>query len=51
VWTITVFDSGLYAVLDYRVQHSQLPLGEIPVVCRVRTPGGLSSCSSVATKD
>ena len=25
---ITVFDSGLYAVLDYRIHHGQLPLGE-----------------------
>jgi hypothetical protein len=28
---ITVFDSGLYAVLDYRMRHGQLPLGETAV--------------------
>ena len=28
---ITVFDSGLYAVLDYRMHHGLLPLGEIAV--------------------
>jgi len=28
---ITVFDSGLYAVLDYRMHHGQLPLGETAV--------------------
>ena len=29
-----VVDSGLYAVLDYRVQHGRLPLGEIAVIGR-----------------
>ncbi len=29
-----VLDSGLYAVLDYRVHHGQLPLGKIAVVGR-----------------
>jgi hypothetical protein len=33
-------DSGLYAVLDYRVHHGQLPLGEIAVFLRgtIATP-------------
>jgi hypothetical protein len=31
VGVIAVVDSGLYAVLDYRVHHGQLPLGEIAV--------------------
>ena len=37
---ITVVDSGLYAVLDYRVHHGQLPLGEIAVFLRgsIATP-------------
>jgi hypothetical protein len=34
VGVIAVVDSGLYAVLDYRVHHSQLPLGEIAVFLR-----------------
>jgi hypothetical protein len=29
-----VLDSGLYAVLDYRVHHGRLPLGEIAVIGR-----------------
>jgi hypothetical protein len=28
---LAVVDSGLYAVLDYRVRHGQLPLGELAV--------------------
>ena len=37
---ITVVDSGLYAVLDYRVHHGQLPLGAIAVFLRgsIATP-------------
>jgi hypothetical protein len=31
VWLLTVFDSGLYAVLDYRVHQGRLPLGETAV--------------------
>ena len=31
VGVIAVVDSGLYAVLDYRVRHGRLPLGEIAV--------------------
>ena len=34
VGLIAVVDSGLYAVLDYRVHHGQLPLGEIAVFLR-----------------
>jgi hypothetical protein len=34
VGVIAVVDSGLYAVLDYRVHHGQLPLGEIAVFLR-----------------
>ena len=40
VGLIAVVDSGLYAVLDYRVHHGQLPLGEIAVFLRgtIATP-------------
>ncbi len=40
VGLIAVVDSGLYAVLDYRVHHGQLPLGQIAVFLRgaVATP-------------
>jgi heme A synthase len=38
---ITVFDSGLYAVLDYRMHHGQLPLGETAVFIQ----GTLGYCS------
>ncbi|MFZ0190002.1 MAG: hypothetical protein WAL72_24025 [Streptosporangiaceae bacterium] len=40
VGVIAVVDSGLYAVLDYRVQHGQLPLGEIAVFIKgtISTP-------------
>ena len=31
---IAAFDSGLYAVLDYRLHHGQLPLGEIAVLIK-----------------
>jgi hypothetical protein len=34
VGIVLVVDSGLYAVLDYRVHHGQLPLGEIAVFLR-----------------
>jgi hypothetical protein len=40
VGVIAVLDSGLYAVLDYRVHHGQLPLGEIAVFIKgtISTP-------------
>jgi hypothetical protein len=40
VGVIAVVDSGLYAVLDYRVHHGQLPLGEIAVFIKgsIATP-------------
>jgi len=31
---IAAFDSGLYAVLDYRMHHGQLPLGETAVLIK-----------------
>jgi peptidoglycan/LPS O-acetylase OafA/YrhL len=34
VGLMVTVDSGLYAVLDYRVHHGQLPLGEIAVFLR-----------------
>jgi hypothetical protein len=34
VWVLVVLDSGLYAVLDYRMHHGQLPLGYIAVFLR-----------------
>ncbi len=34
VCAMAVLDSGLYAVLDYRLHHGQLPLGEIAVLLR-----------------
>ena len=40
VGLMVTVDSGLYAVLDYRVHHGQLPLGEIAVFLRgtIATP-------------
>jgi hypothetical protein len=40
VSAITVLDSGLYAVLDYRMHHGRLPLGEIAVLLKstISTP-------------
>jgi hypothetical protein len=40
VGIIAIVDSGLYAVLDYRIHHGQLPLGEIAVFLRgtIATP-------------
>jgi hypothetical protein len=37
---VTVLDSGLYAVLDYRMHHGRLPLGEIAVLLKgsISTP-------------
>ncbi len=32
VGVFVVLDSGLYAVLDYRVHHGRLPLGEVAVI-------------------
>jgi hypothetical protein len=34
VGVFAVVDSGLYAVLDYRVHRGRRPLGEIAVICR-----------------
>jgi hypothetical protein len=34
VGIFAVLDSGLYAVLDYRMQHGRLPLGEIAVITK-----------------
>jgi hypothetical protein len=34
VGVFLVVDSGLYAVLDYRLHHGQLPLGEVAVIAR-----------------
>jgi N-terminal 7TM region of histidine kinase len=34
VCAIALFDSGLYAVLDYHLRHGRLPLGEIAVFVR-----------------
>jgi uncharacterized membrane protein len=34
VWAVVVLDSGLYAVLDYRMYHGRLPLGETAVFLR-----------------
>ena len=40
VGVIAVVDSGLYAVLDYRVHHGQVPLGEIALFIKgsIATP-------------
>jgi len=34
VGVIALLDSGLYAVLDYRVDHGRLPVGEVAVIVR-----------------
>jgi signal transduction histidine kinase len=34
VGAMVVLDSGLYAVLDYRIHHGRLPLGEIAVLVK-----------------